>query len=77
MTLQAVAIGVAIVLAGTIPRNIVFAANLRHFTGFPWAVPVMATYMFMLLAYRTLAVVSGFSRTRGGAGVKAESTGSA
>jgi membrane protease YdiL (CAAX protease family) len=49
--LQAVAIGVAIVLAGTIPRNIVFAANLRYLTGFPWAVPVMAAYMFVFWRY--------------------------
>ena len=49
--LQAVAIGVAIVLGGTIPRNIVFAANLRYLTGFPWAVPVIAAYMFVFWRY--------------------------
>jgi len=49
--LQAVVIGVAIVLAGTIPRNIVFAANLRYFTGFPWAVPVMAAYLVVFWRY--------------------------
>jgi membrane protease YdiL (CAAX protease family) len=51
LTLQAVAIGVAIVLAGTISRNIVFAANLRYFTSFPWAVPVMTAYMFVFWRY--------------------------
>src|SRR6188508_31143 len=49
--LQAVVIGVAIVLAGTIPRNIVFAANLRYFTGFPWAVPVMTAYLVVFWRY--------------------------
>lgn len=41
----------AVVLAGTIPRNIVFAANLRYFNAFPWAVPVMAAYLFVLWRY--------------------------
>ena len=44
-------IGVAIVLAGTIPRNIVFAANLRYFAGFPWAAPVMAAYLVVFWRY--------------------------
>lgn len=49
--LQAVIIGVAIVLAGTIPRNIVYAANYRYLTAFPWAVPVMAGYLWIFWLY--------------------------
>jgi hypothetical protein len=43
--------GVAVLLAGTIPRNIFFAANLRYFAGFPWAVPVTFIYMWFLWRY--------------------------
>jgi membrane protease YdiL (CAAX protease family) len=50
LILQGVVIGVAIVLAGTLPRNIVFAANLRYFTGFPGP-PVMAAYLVVFWRY--------------------------
>ncbi|HKY19816.1 MAG TPA: type II CAAX endopeptidase family protein [Vicinamibacterales bacterium] len=43
--LQAVALGMFVMLAGTIPRNILFAANLRYQTGVPWAVPLTAAYL--------------------------------
>src|SRR5262245_33987540 len=49
--LQAVIIGVAVVLAGTIPRNILYAANFRYFTAFPWAIPVMAAYLWIFWLY--------------------------
>jgi membrane protease YdiL (CAAX protease family) len=49
--LQAVIIGVAVVLAGTIPRNILYAANFRYFTAFPWAIPVMAGYLWVFWLY--------------------------
>jgi membrane protease YdiL (CAAX protease family) len=42
---QAVVIGMVIMLAGTIPRNLLFAANLRYFTSVPWAVPLTAAYL--------------------------------
>jgi membrane protease YdiL (CAAX protease family) len=48
---QAVIIGVAVALAGTIPRNILYAANFRYFTGFPWAIPVMAAYLWIFWLY--------------------------
>ncbi len=48
---QAVIIGVAVVVAGTIPRNILYAANFRYFTGFPWAIPVMAAYLWIFWLY--------------------------
>jgi membrane protease YdiL (CAAX protease family) len=48
---QAVLIGMLIVLAGTIPRNILFAANLHVYTGIPWAVPVTALYLWFFWRY--------------------------
>ncbi|HEX4962177.1 MAG TPA: type II CAAX endopeptidase family protein [Thermoanaerobaculia bacterium] len=42
---RAVLLGMLIVLAGTIPRNLLFAANLQYFTGVPWAVPLTALYL--------------------------------
>jgi membrane protease YdiL (CAAX protease family) len=37
----------AVMLAGTIPRNLLFAANLSYVPGFPWAVPVTAAYIWL------------------------------
>jgi membrane protease YdiL (CAAX protease family) len=48
---QAVLIGMLVVLAGTIPRNIFFAANLRYFNSVPWAVPVTAVYLWFFWRY--------------------------
>lgn len=48
---QAVFIGMLIVLAGTIPRNIAFLANLRFFTSVPWALPVTAAYLWCFWRY--------------------------
>jgi hypothetical protein len=42
---RAVLIGMLIMLAGTIPRNLLFAASLRHFASVPWAVPLTAFYL--------------------------------
>lgn len=49
--LRAVGIGMGIMLAGTIPRNILFAANLRYLARLPWAVPVMAIYLWYFWRY--------------------------
>ena len=38
---EAVTVGMLVMLAGTVPRNIVFAANLRVLPGVPWAVGVI------------------------------------
>ena len=54
--LQAIGGGMLVMLAGTIPRNVLFAANLRYGAGVPWAVPVTAIYLW------------GFWRYLGGAG---------
>src|SRR5262245_54491520 len=43
---RAVLIAIVVVMAGTIPRNIIFAANLRYFTNFRWAVPLTGVYIW-------------------------------
>jgi membrane protease YdiL (CAAX protease family) len=48
---RAVLIGMLVMLAGTIPRNIIFAANLRFYPGLPWAVPVIAIYLWFFWHY--------------------------
>jgi membrane protease YdiL (CAAX protease family) len=48
---QAVVIGMLVVFAGTIPRNILFAANLREYSAVPWAVPVTALYLWFFWRY--------------------------
>jgi membrane protease YdiL (CAAX protease family) len=48
---QAVLIGMLIVLAGTIPRNLIFAANLRYYPSLPWAVPLIAVYLWFFWRY--------------------------
>jgi membrane protease YdiL (CAAX protease family) len=40
-----------VAMAGTIPRNLLFAANLRYFTSLPWAVPVTAVYLWFFWRY--------------------------
>ena len=48
---RAVLIGMLVVFVGTIPRNIVFAGNLRYLVAVPWAVPLMAAYLWFLWWY--------------------------
>jgi membrane protease YdiL (CAAX protease family) len=48
---RAVLIGMLIVIAGTIPRNLLFLANLRVFTSVPWAVPLTAFYLWFFWRY--------------------------
>ncbi len=50
-TLQAVLIGMLVMIAGTIPRNLLFAANLRYFASVPWAVPLTAIYLWFFWRY--------------------------
>jgi membrane protease YdiL (CAAX protease family) len=40
-----------IAIAGTIPRNIIFAANLRYYPNVPWAVPFTGVYMWLFWRY--------------------------
>jgi membrane protease YdiL (CAAX protease family) len=48
---EAVVIGMLVAMAGTIPRNLIFAANLRYFPIVPWAVPVTAAYLWLFWRY--------------------------
>lgn len=48
---RAVGVGVLALLVGTIPRNIFWFANLRFVVGFPWAVPVIAFYIWLCWRY--------------------------
>ncbi len=41
----------AVVIAGTIPRNLLFAANLRYYASVPWAVPLTAVYLWFFWRY--------------------------
>lgn len=40
-----------VMLAGTVPRNLIFFANLRHFSAVPWAVPLVAGYIWFFWQY--------------------------
>lgn len=44
-------LGTFVALAGTIPRNILFALNLRYFANLPWAVPVSGIYLWFFWKY--------------------------
>jgi membrane protease YdiL (CAAX protease family) len=48
---KAVIIGMLVMIAGTIPRNIIFIANLRYYPSFPWAVPLTAVYLWFFWRY--------------------------
>jgi membrane protease YdiL (CAAX protease family) len=48
---RAVLIGMLVVIAGTIPRNLIFAANLRYYATVPWAVPLTAVYLWLFWRY--------------------------
>jgi membrane protease YdiL (CAAX protease family) len=48
---KAVIIGMLVMIAGTIPRNIIFVANLRYYPSFPWAVPLTAVYLWFFWRY--------------------------
>jgi membrane protease YdiL (CAAX protease family) len=50
-SLAAIFIGMVIVLAGTMPRNVLFVANLRFAPHVPWAVPVTALYIWAFWRY--------------------------
>jgi membrane protease YdiL (CAAX protease family) len=48
---EAVIVGMFVMLAGTIPRNIIFAANLHVLPSVPWAVPVTGVYLWFFWHY--------------------------
>jgi membrane protease YdiL (CAAX protease family) len=49
--IQAALIGMLVLIAGTIPRNVLFAVNLRYYNDLPWAVPVTASYLWLFWRY--------------------------
>ncbi len=49
--LKAVGIGMLVMLVGTIPRNALFAANLRYVSAVPWALPLTAAYLWFFWRY--------------------------
>jgi membrane protease YdiL (CAAX protease family) len=51
LVIQAVLIGMLVMIAGTIPRNLIFAANLRYYANVPWAVPLTAAYLWFFWRY--------------------------
>ena len=48
---QGVLFGIAVLLAGTIPRNVLFAANLRYYQAVAWAAPLMIACLWFLWRY--------------------------
>ena len=48
---RAVLVGLLVVMAGTIPRNLFFFANLRYYSSVPWAVPLTAVYLWFFWRY--------------------------
>ncbi len=48
---EAVAVGMLVMLAGTLPRNALFAANLQILPRVPWAVPAVAIYLVAFCWY--------------------------
>ena len=49
--IRAVLIGMLVVIVGTIPRNLIFAANLRYYASAPWAAPLTAVYLWFFWRY--------------------------
>ena len=48
---QAVLVGMVVLIVGTMPRNLFFAANLRLYPNLPWAVPLTALYIWFFWRY--------------------------
>jgi membrane protease YdiL (CAAX protease family) len=51
LVLRSIGLGMLILLAGTIPRNIFYTANLRVFQIMPWAAIVTAVYLWFFWRY--------------------------
>ena len=48
---QAVITGLAVATAGTVPWAALVAANIKHKPALPWAVPIMAVYLWFFWRY--------------------------
>jgi membrane protease YdiL (CAAX protease family) len=51
LLVQSVVVGMVIAMAGTIPRNLFYLANLRIAPAVPWAIPVAAAYLWFFWRY--------------------------
>jgi len=51
VAVKAIVTGMLVLFAGTIPRNVLVFANLRFYSGLPWAIPVMAMYLWCFWSY--------------------------
>lgn len=51
IVVRAVLIGILVAMAGTIPRNLLFAVNLRYHAEVPWAIPLVAAYLWLFWRY--------------------------
>lgn len=51
VVVRAVLLGLLVAMAGTIPRNLLFAANLRFHAQVPWAIPLVAIYLWLFWRY--------------------------
>lgn len=51
ITLQAVALGMALALVGHIPKNLIFLANLHHWPQVPWLILPTGLYMWVFWRY--------------------------
>jgi membrane protease YdiL (CAAX protease family) len=48
---RAAVAGLAVAALGTVPWALVVGANLKHLSGIPWSVPIMAGYLVLYWAY--------------------------
>jgi membrane protease YdiL (CAAX protease family) len=51
VVVRAVLIGMGVMLAGTLPRNFLFWANLHFVPSVPWAVPLIGGYLWLFWRY--------------------------
>jgi membrane protease YdiL (CAAX protease family) len=51
IVIEAMLVGMFALLVATLPRNLVFAANLKYFSSVPWAVPLIAVYLWYFWRY--------------------------
>jgi membrane protease YdiL (CAAX protease family) len=51
IVIQSVFVGMLVVFAATIPRNLLFIANLHHYTALPWSVPLAAALLYVFWRY--------------------------
>lgn len=49
--IEAVAVGMLALIVATLPRNALFAANLRILPGLPWSVPLVAVLLWFFWRY--------------------------